>query len=88
MISKDGEHKPINLHLDRFQDDKRHRMKYLLEEIEEKKEMHISSFLSHAAVNYGIRRATSLEYLEDWTDGGYIVIDKNIIRFVKKPDYS
>lgn len=77
---------PIHLHLDRFQLDKRARMKYLLEEIERSGEVPIPKFLSSIAVQYGIRRATGLEYLRDWIDGDYISIKNNIIRFLKKPE--
>jgi hypothetical protein len=62
------------------------RMKSLLEEIENDGETSVSEFLSHIAVDYGIRRTTGLEYLRDWIDGGYITIEKNIIKFKKKSE--
>jgi hypothetical protein len=85
-ISETGKAKTIYLNLDRFQQMKLERMNYLLGEIEEKKEIPISQFLSNIAIKYGIRRATGLEYLRDWADGGYIKIENNTIRFVKRPD--
>jgi hypothetical protein len=62
---------------------KRGRMSALLEEIQNKKEMSVTEFLSYIAVKYGIRRATGQEYLRDWLDGGYITIERDVIRFVK-----
>ena len=70
-------------HLDRFQFMTRGRMSALLEEIRSKKEMSVTKFLSYIAVKYGIRRATGQEYLRDWLDGGYITIEKDVIKFVK-----
>jgi len=75
------------LHLDKFQLDKRARMKYLFEEIEERKEVPISEFYSYVEIRYGIRRATFEEYLEAWLDGGFIRIENAIIKFVKRPEY-
>jgi hypothetical protein len=62
---------------------KRGRMKALLEELRKKKEMSVTEFLSYIAVKYGIRRTTGQEYLRDWLDGGYITIERDIVRFVK-----
>ena len=73
-------------HLDRFQIMKRGRMMYLLEELEKMGEVPVPEFLSYIAVKYGIRRTTGLEYLEDWSDGGYISLEKGIIRLLKKPE--
>ena len=87
-ISECSKPGPIHLHLDKFQLDKRARMKFLLNEIEEKKEMPISEFFSYIAINYGIRRPTGEEYLEAWIDGGFIRIENEIIKFVKRPKYS
>jgi hypothetical protein len=67
--------------------DKRARMRFLLNEIEEKKEMPISQFFSYIAINYGIRRPTAEEYLEAWLDGGFIRIENATIKFVKRPEY-
>lgn len=63
---------------------KQGRMKSLLEDLEERKKISITEFLSYIAVNYGIRRSTGQEYLRDWVDGDYITIEKGIIRFLKK----
>jgi len=73
--------------LDRFQKMKLKRMSILLQEIEKMGEISISDFLSYIAVRYGIRRTTGFEYLDDWLDGGYIAIDDNMIKFVKKPEW-
>ena len=73
-------------HLDRFQIMKRGRMMCLLEELEKMGEVPVLEFLSYIAVKYGIRRTTGLEYLEDWSDGGYISLERDIIRFLKKPE--
>lgn len=62
-------------------------MRVLLEEIEKIKEISVAEFLSYIAVRYGIRRATGYEYLNDWVDGGYITIQDNVIKFVKKPEW-
>lgn len=59
-------------------------MKSLLEEIEKTGKISVDEFLSYIAVNYGIRRTTGQEYLRDWIDGGYIAIEKGIIRLLKK----
>jgi hypothetical protein len=73
--------------LDRFQKMKLKRMSVLLQEIEKMSEIAVPDFLSYISVRYGIRRATGLEYLEDWSDGGYITINDNVIKFVKKPEW-
>lgn len=73
-------------HLDRFQIMKKERMKNLLLELEEAKAIPVRRFLSMVAVNYGIRRTTALEYIRDWEDGGYISVEKNVIKFIKRPD--
>jgi uroporphyrinogen-III decarboxylase len=75
------------LSLDRFQRMKFRRMKILLKEIEEAGEIPVVKFLSYAANRWGIRRATSMEYLEDWCDGEYISIHNGIIKFEKKPEW-
>ena len=62
-------------------------MRALLEEIQKFGEISITEFLSYIAVRYGIRRATGFEYLDDWLDGGYITIQDNIIKFIKKPEW-
>jgi len=77
----------IYSNLDRFQKMKQIRMRVLLEEIEKIKEISVAEFLSYIAVRYGIRRATGYEYLNDWVDGGYITIQDNVIKFVKKPEW-
>lgn len=76
----------INRHLDRFQIDKRERMKYLLEELETTKEIPVPKFLSMIQVRYGIRSTTGEEYLDAWIHGGYITIQNDMIKFVKKPE--
>jgi hypothetical protein len=75
----------IYSNLDTFQKKKQNRMRALLEELAEIREMPVAKFLSYVAVRYGIRRTTTFEYLDDWHDGGYITIQDNIIKFVKKP---
>lgn len=62
-------------------------MRILLDEIEKEGSVPIARFLSYVAVRYGIRRATAMEYLEDWSDGGYISLNNGIIKFVKKPEW-
>jgi hypothetical protein len=62
-------------------------MRALLEEIQKFGEISVTEFLSYIAVRYGIRRATGFEYLDDWLDGGYIAIQDNIIKFIKKPEW-
>ena len=73
--------------LDRFQKLKLKRMRWLLQEIQNSGEIPLSKFFSYVAVRYGLRRATAEEYLEEWSDGGYISINNNIIKFVKKPEW-
>jgi hypothetical protein len=75
----------MDLVLDRFQRMKHRRMKILLAMIERKGQMSITKFLGYVAVRYGIRRATAMEYLDDWSDVGCISVDNGIIKFVKKP---
>ena len=86
MIST-GKCPPIYSNLDRFQRMKQNRMRALLEELAEIGEIPVTEFLSYVAVRYGIRRTTVFEYLDDWLDGGYITIQDNIIKFVKKPEW-
>jgi hypothetical protein len=62
-------------------------MRALLEELQQFGEISVTEFLSYIAVRYGIRRATGFEYLDDWLDGGYITIQDNIIKFIKKPEW-
>lgn len=62
-------------------------MRALLEEIEKLGQISVTEFLSYIAVRYGVRRKTGFEYLDDWVDGGYITIQDNIIKFVKKPEW-
>jgi hypothetical protein len=62
-------------------------MRALLEEIEKLGQISVTEFLSYIAVRYGVRRKTGVEYLDDWVDGGYITIQDNIIKFVKKPEW-
>ena len=73
--------------LDIFQVKKRKRMMILLAEIEQMKRIPLKEFFSHVAVQYGIRRDTAVEYVEDWIDGGYISVENNVIHFIKKPEY-
>jgi hypothetical protein len=47
------------------------------------KEIRVIKWLSDVAVKYGIRRATALEYLREWEDGGYIMIEDGILKFVR-----
>jgi hypothetical protein len=63
---------------------KQGRVRALLEELEALKEIGVRKFLSDIAVKYGIKRTTGLEYLTEWEDGGYITIENNVIKFVKK----
>jgi len=67
--------------------DKRARMKYLLEEIEERKEILLNEFFSYVEIKYGIRKTTCEEYLRAWLNGGYICIHGDTIKFVKKPQF-
>ena len=62
---------------------KKGRLMALLKELETMKKITVSKWLSHIAVNYGIRRPTGLEYLREWEDGGYITIEESVIKFVK-----
>jgi hypothetical protein len=82
-ISEERQSTSIYAHLDRFQFAKKGRLRALLMELENMKEIGISKWLSHTAIRYGIRRATALEYLREWEDGGYIVIKDDVIKFVK-----
>jgi len=66
---------------------KRGRVRALLKELEGIKEINVNKWLSVTAVKYGIRRATALEYLREWEDGGYITINDDIIKFVKNVEY-
>lgn len=75
----------IFLHIDRFQQMKQERMRYLLEELEQNGETNLNEFLSHISIDYGIRRATGKEYLQDWIDAGCISIQGNKIKFLRKP---
>lgn len=85
-MSENKRAKSIYPHLDRFELMKLGRMKFLLGSIMEAKEVSVEGFLSSIAVNYGIRRATGLEYLRDWEDGGYITIQGKSIKFAKKSE--
>ncbi len=62
---------------------KKGRLMALLKELESLKKIKINKWLSHVAINYGIRRPTGLEYLREWEDGGYIKIENDVIQFVK-----
>jgi hypothetical protein len=75
-------------YLDKFQQEKRARMRYLFEDIKERNEVSTEEFLDSIAVAHGIRRATGEEYLRDWMDAGYITIANNIIKLVKLPRSS
>jgi hypothetical protein len=86
-ISECGKCPSIYSNLDIFQRKKQNRMRALLEEIEKLGQISLTEFLSYIAVRYGIRRTTGFEYLDDWVDGGYITIQDNIIKFVKKPEW-
>jgi len=79
------ENRPMDPNLDKFQIDKRARMKYLLKEIEDRNSVPVKEFLGSIAVSYGIRRATGEEYLHDWMDAGYIIIHNDIIKFLRRP---
>jgi len=69
-------------HLDRFQIMKRERMRLLLEEIKEAGTIPVKKFLGSIAVHYGIRRATSWEYIRDYVDAGLITVENNVIKYV------
>jgi hypothetical protein len=62
---------------------KKGRLRALLEELESMRKIRVSKWLSHIAVHYGIRRPTGLEYLREWEDGDYIIIEEGIITFVR-----
>jgi len=85
-MSGNKERMPINLVLDKFQWMKYERMKYLLDELEEIREVRLSEYLSHLAIDYGIRKKTALEYIEAWKDGGCITVKGDKIKFLKKPE--
>lgn len=85
-MSENNRSRSIHLHLDRFQIMKQGRMNYLLEDIKIKGTAKVDEFLGSIAVNYGIRETTGREYLDDWTKAGYINIQKDTIKFVKKPE--
>ena len=72
--------------LDKWERMKLGRMKFLLDEIEAKKEIDAQSFLGYIAVKYGIREATGREYIRDWVNAGCIVVEDDVIKFVKKLD--
>jgi hypothetical protein len=84
-MSEDNKSRSIYLGLDRFQRMKLKRMSFLLGELEARGEMNVNEFLGSIAVNYGIRETTGKEYLEDFVKGGYITIQENTIKLVKKP---
>jgi hypothetical protein len=75
----------IFLHLDRFQQMKQERMRCLLEELEQNGETNLNEFLSRISIDYGIRRNTGKEYIQDWLDAGCISIQGNKIKFLRKP---
>ena len=75
----------IFLHLDRFQQMKQERMKYLLEKLEQNGETNLNEFLSHISIDYGIRRNTGKEYIQDWLDAGCITIQGDKIKFLRNP---
>ena len=80
------EKKPSTIypHIDRFQRMKKGRMRCLLEELEQVGTIGIKDFLSHIAVDYGIRRSTGHEYIQDWLDAGCISIEDGKIKFLRK----
>ena len=86
LENKAGNPKSIDLVLDKFQIMKQKRMKYLLEQLEQKGKMKLNEFLSNIAVHYGIRKATGMEYIEAWMDGGYVTIEGDVIKYVRKPE--
>ena len=57
-------------------------MQALLIQIEEAGTIPLNRFLSRVAIQYGIRRKTALEYINDWLDGGYISIENQVIHFI------
>lgn len=73
-------------HLDRFQQMRFERTKFLLEELEQMKEAPMKEWLSHIAVRYGIARETGLKYIKDWIDGEFIVVQEEVIKFLRKPE--
>jgi hypothetical protein len=64
--------------LDKWEKMKLGRMKFLLDEIEVKKEIDAQSFLGYIVVKYGIREATGREYIRDWVNAGCIVVENDI----------
>ena len=72
--------------LDKWEQMKKGRMAFLLEQIEAEKELEVPTFLGRTAVRYGIREATTREYLRDWINAGCISVENNVIKFVKKLD--
>jgi hypothetical protein len=76
----------IHPHLDRFQHMKYGRMKFLLEELEQAKDVKMDEWLGNIAVLYGIARETGLKYIRDWVAGGFVVVNGDVIKFIKKPE--
>lgn len=58
-----------------------------MKRIQKAEEIPVPKFLSYASNRWGIRRTTTLEYLEDWCDGEYVSINNNVIKFLKKPEW-
>jgi len=61
-------------------------MAFLLDQIEAEKEIEVPTFLGRTAVRYGIRDTTTREYIRDWVNAGCIIVENNVIKFVKKLD--
>ena len=70
----------IDEHLDRFQKQKQKRIAFMLYELVRKGgKADKNEFMGSIAVNYGIRRKTQEEYLEDLKYSGAIDITENNI---------
>ena len=70
----------IDEHLDRFQKQKQKRIAYMLYELVRRGgKADKNEFIGSIAVNYGIRRKTQEEYLEDLKYSGAIDITENNI---------
>ncbi len=86
-IPEEKQSNSVFAHLDRFQFMKLGRVRALLVELEKMKQVHTDKWLSYIALRYGIRRATGIEYIREFEDGGYIKIENDNIIFVKKLEF-
>lgn len=76
----------IDSHLDKFQIDRRERIKWIGEILREKKEIGLKIFMASMSVELGIRRKTVKEYLDDLATIGKIEIKDGKIRWVENAE--